>query len=102
MIDTTASAKTPWLRYAIFVLTGLQIALFVFVELDFLLRSSQMDMITRSMNRDFSILLIIPFALMTLPALVLAVMRRWLVLALILAILPIATVSAFVATITFR
>lgn len=102
MIETTASPKTPWLRYAIFVLTGLQIALFVFVELDFLLRAPQMDMITRSMNRDFSILLIIPFALLTLPALVLAVMRRWLVLALILAILPIAMVSAFVGMITLR
>ena len=102
MTDTTANPKTPWLRYTVLALTGLQIALFIFIEVDFLLRAPQMDMITRSMNQDFSILLIAPLVLLTIPALVLAIMRRWLVLALILAVLPILAVSGLLALINFR
>lgn len=102
MTDTTARPKTPWLRYVVLALVAQQIALFVFIEADFLLRAPQMDMITRSMNQDFSTLLIVPLALLTLPALVLAIMRRWLVLALILALLPILAVSGLIALINFR
>lgn len=97
MTDTAASPKTPWLRYVVLALVGLQVALFVFAQFDYLLRASSMDMITRSMNRDMSIIICIPFALLTLPALALAIMRRWLVLALILAILPLLMVVAFFA-----
>ena len=102
MTDTTARPKTPWLRYVVLALVALQIVLFVFIEADFLLRAPQMDMITRSMNQDFSILLIVPLVLLTLPALVLAIIQRWLVLALILALLPILAVSGLLALINFR
>lgn len=102
MNDTGASPKTPWLRYALFVLVGLQIALFVVIEADFLLRAPQMDMITRSMNQDFAILLILPLVLLTIPALLLAILNRWLVLALVLAVLPILAVSGLIALINFR
>lgn len=102
MTDMAARPKTPWLRYAIFVLVGLQTALFITIWGDFLLRGPQMDLITRSINRDFSLLLIVPFGLMTIPALVLAILRRWLVLALILALLPILAVSGLLALIHFR
>jgi hypothetical protein len=102
MTEVAGPPKTPWLRYVVFALTGLQIALFVSLWADVLLRSSSMDMITRSMNRDFAILLIVPFVLLTIPALVLAIRRRWLVLALILAILPLAAVVGFIALINFH
>jgi hypothetical protein len=94
MTDRVAEANTSRLRYAVLGLTGLEVALFVFVQLDFLMRAASMDMLTRSMNQDFAILLCIPFAMLTLPALVLALKRRWLVLALILAILPVLMVLA--------
>ena len=102
MTDIAARPKTPWLRYTIFVLAGLQIALFIIIWADFLLRSPQMDLITRSINRDFSLLLIAPLVLMTIPALVLAILRRWLVLAVILALLPLLAVSGLLALINFR
>ena len=102
MTDTTARPKMLWLRYVVLALVALQIAMFVVIEADFLLRAPQMDMITRSMNQDFSILLIVPLVLLTIPALFLAIMQRWLVLALILAILPIVAVSGLLALINFR
>jgi hypothetical protein len=102
MTESAAQPKTSWLRYVVLALTGLQIVLFALLWADVLLRSSSMDMITRSMNRDFAIVLIVPFVLLTVPALLLAIRRRWLVLALILAILPIAAVAGFIALINFR
>ena len=79
MTETVAPQGMRWLRYTVLALAGLEVALFLWIELDFLLRSPGMDMLTRSMNRDFSLIAIVPFALFTLPALILAIMRRWLV-----------------------
>ena len=73
MTETVAPQSTRWLRYTVLALAGLEVALFLWIELDFLLRSPGMDMLTRSMNRDFSLIAIVPFALFTLPALVLAI-----------------------------
>ncbi|WP_423069367.1 hypothetical protein [Devosia sp. CN2-171] len=95
MTDTTASPKTPWLRYTVLALVGLQVALFAFAQLDYWLRAASMDMMTRSMGQDMSIIICIPLVLLTLPALILALKRRWLVLALILALLPLLLVVAF-------
>ena len=102
MTDTAATPKTPWLRYAVFALAALQLAGVAFFWADFLLRYASMDMLTRSMNRDFGLLFMVPIVLLTIPALVLAIRRRWLVLALILAILPLAAVVGFIALINFR
>jgi len=99
---TGTVAPQSMLRYAVLALTGLEVALFLWIELDFLLRSPGMDMLTRSMNRDFSLIAIVPFALFTLPALVLAITRRWLWLALALAIVPLLLIGALFAMFASR
>jgi len=102
MTDIAVRSKSPWQRFTIFALAGLQIVLFTIIWADFLLRAPQMELITRSMSQGFSLMLIVPFVMMTIPALVLAILRRWLVLALILAVLPILAVSGLLALIHFR
>jgi hypothetical protein len=97
MTETAAPQGSQWLRYTVLALAGLEVALFLWIELDFLLRSPGMDMLTRSMNRDFSLIAIVPFALFTLPALALAIIRRWLWLALALAIVPLLLLGALFA-----
>lgn len=89
MTELSTSPKTPWLRNLVLVIAGLQAALFVFLELYFLASAASMDPLGRSIAQAVAMLIPIPFVLFTLPALVLAVMRRWLPLAAILALLAI-------------
>jgi len=97
MSEMMASAATNWQRIVVFVLTALQIVAFAYLEIDFLMRSGSMDLITRGINQSFALLLIVPLVLMTLPALGLAVIGRWPVVALVLAVLPIVLVGAVLA-----
>jgi hypothetical protein len=97
MIETATRRKAPWLRYAVFILAGLEFAVFALIGLEYLVRGGSMDMITQSMSRDFAIVAAVPLVLLTLPALVLAFLNRWLVLGLILALLPVPLVVGFFA-----
>lgn len=97
MVQTATRRKTPWLRYAIFVLGGIELAVFAAVCLEYLVRGGSMDMITQSMSRDLAIVSAVPLVLLTLPALALAFLERWLVFALILAMLPVPLIVGFFA-----
>lgn len=97
MSEMMAGAATNWQRIVVFVLTAAQIVLFAYLQIDFLMRAGSMDLITRGMNQSFALLLIIPLVLMTLPAFGLAVIGRWPVVAMVLAVLPIILVGAVLA-----
>ena len=94
MSEMMAGAATNWQRIVVFVLVAVQVAGFAYLEIDFLMRSGSMDLITRGINQWFALLLIVPLVLMTLPALGLAVIGRWLVVAMVLAVVPIVLVGA--------
>ena len=49
---TGTVAPQSMLRYAVLALTGLEVALFLWIELDFLLRSPGMDMLTKPFTLD--------------------------------------------------
>ena len=95
--ETVAPQRMPWLRYTVLVLTVLQLALIAYLEIDFLVRAPSMDMLTRSMSQDYALISMIPFVVFTLPALILALMGRWLWFALALAIVPILMTAAVFA-----
>jgi hypothetical protein len=91
MTETTPSPAGRGLRVVVLVLAGVETGLFVLVEL--LLLSALLssgEQMGRSIAGALAAALLIPFLLLTLPALILAIRGRWLKLALVLAILALA------------
>jgi hypothetical protein len=88
---TPARPKDRGLRIAVLVLAGAEAVLFVVIEL-FLLSAllSSNEQLGRSIAGAVAAGLVVPFALFTLPALILGIRGRWLGLALVLAVLAVA------------
>ena len=91
MTEATARPGASGLRIAVLALAGIETAVFGVLEFLFLSQAlSSNEQLGRSIGWALAAAMAVPLLLLTLPALILGVMGRWLKLALILAILAAA------------
>ena len=77
------------LRLAVLVIAGLQTLAFLAIEAIALSQVGSSEALSRSIGQGVALFATVPFALGTLPALVLGTLGRWLWLALALAVLAV-------------
>jgi hypothetical protein len=86
--DRPAGQANP-LRLAVLVIAGLQTLAFLVVEAIALSQVGSSESLSRSIGQGVALFAAVPFALGTLPALVLGALGRWLWVALVLAVLAV-------------